>query len=676
MSGFTYRVHPAIGIARVGNSEEYYIGPETMAGVPVVDGGPLMGGLPIKADTLGDTITSGDLRDGEGALKRQAARFRIYQYPQAKESYPTGVGTEVTIGSVVEGKTVADIVWSVHLANKKAYTFLLDEDLGLRAYEDGKTPALRNLAIGTGPLRSKKLIIDPGPRTIRGGDAGPVRFDKGTVASYWDPSTRKVQLLNSYSKSFPDDSFPRLNSPSGQGIESLGGLLTDGEGRLLVLGGYGRACGFFQADGPAYPLNDDVNNDGWFDDVADGPVRATLVFNDGSVQEVQGVGWAVSTDPSYAPQIRNIVTLWDDVFDTWVRTLNLCPDIYDQGTFVATFAPSFDDDLLPIFRSASLQRWATNLPNYASTYHDQIQEIKATDPPSQTLLANLEQVIRNPDQPDQYSGTLGQPLMPLSLGDAGESFLAVTRTQYFTLAQWNAGKSSASPGPTLGPGEYLDKAVLVNCLGGRFSPGIDLTFIVRDSDLYVKDWQTSGTGPFRINPRPLDYGNVRPDRPLLTEGYVPLQTGMAGLEPGDVSKFMAIPWHTDYNSCATHLPSPNPAGNTTLFWSWPAQRPVAVYAAEDVKQGNLPTQQRFSVRGQGTETDDPAEVGRYQQRVDMLGRNPDTGWQNIGFVIQGNAIDGPESYDAKYYLEVESRLKDGGNPVRPWPNTVKSQTKH
>ena len=29
------RIHPAIGIARVGNSEEYVIGPETLAGMPV-----------------------------------------------------------------------------------------------------------------------------------------------------------------------------------------------------------------------------------------------------------------------------------------------------------------------------------------------------------------------------------------------------------------------------------------------------------------------------------------------------------------------------------------------------------------------------------------------------------------------------------------------------------------
>ncbi|MFP9135456.1 hypothetical protein ACLKZ7_20785, partial [Shewanella algae] len=81
-----------------------------------------------------------------------------------------------------------------------------------------------------------------------------------------------------------------------------------------------------------------------------------------------------------------------------------------------------------------------------------------------------------------------------------------------------------------------------------------------------------------------------------------------------VGVLVAVCWHTDYNSCATHTPAPNPGGvitesniyggniNTSLFWSWPAQRPVAVYTYEDVAKRNdntLPLQ-RYSVRGQGT----------------------------------------------------------------------------
>ena len=51
-------IHPAIGIARIGNSTSgYYLGPE------------LPGTVPLAPDGF---------KDAFGAIKRQAARFRIY----------------------------------------------------------------------------------------------------------------------------------------------------------------------------------------------------------------------------------------------------------------------------------------------------------------------------------------------------------------------------------------------------------------------------------------------------------------------------------------------------------------------------------------------------------------------------------------------------------------------
>jgi hypothetical protein len=175
MVDYLYRIHPAIGIARVGNSEEYYIGPETAAGLPLPGqpDNPARGGLPINPDTNA-TITSKDLRDANGAFKRQAARFRIFQYRNENlSSYPSGHGTEIQIGSTVNGKKVIDIIWTVHVANKKANTYVLVETppkAGIVSYENGGLPPIRNASVEKGdpnnPRRVTMLTIDPGPRTI------------------------------------------------------------------------------------------------------------------------------------------------------------------------------------------------------------------------------------------------------------------------------------------------------------------------------------------------------------------------------------------------------------------------------------------------------------------------------------------------------------------------------
>lgn len=695
MKKYNYRIHPSIGISRVGNSDEFYLGPETIAGLKDNINDHQTGGLPIKPHTEKQTIKSSDLRDKHGAFKKQAARFKIYQYliSDQKETYPMNLPEqdieEIVIGSEINGKKVVNIIWTVHVANKKANTFVLVEEAnqpqGINSYKGGRLPPIRNstinnpdapqpkdpIAVLNDPVRVKKLTIDPGPRTVGGINKQAVSFDDKTVASYFDGS--QVTSLPHYPMSFPQDSFSDLDCPTGP-INTLGEIQTDQKGRLIVTGGKGRACSWGN-----HQLNGDVNNDQWFDDASDGPVSAVIEFDDGSFQSMDANAWVTTTDPSYAPQTLNIVPLFEDIYNSWVQKLDLSPELYKDGQFQCAYKPYFDDDLNPIFKSVALQKWNINLNSMGISYHDQVGQITADTDPAQTGVIDS---VRNPNIKQQFYQT---GYMPLALGDANKSFLAVTETQYFYLNQWTNKAYHPGKGTALNPGEQLDKNVLMNCLGGRFSPGIDLTFIVRQPDLYIKDWSTSGTGPFRVKPADLNYQKINNEKPLLTEGYIPLHTGNTGLEPGDLSKFMAIPWHTDYNSCATHLPSPNPSGNTNLFWSWPAQRPVAVYVAKDVAEndGNLTTingnqLQQWSVRGEGTSTHNTVAQnwGRYQNSLNMI-----KNWQNIGVVIQGNAIDtdadgGPA--DAEYYLEVASLLQEGRqptNPVEAYPNTNNSLPK-
>ena len=137
-------------------------------------------------------------------------------------------------------------------------------------------------------------------------------------------------------------------------------------------------------------------------------------------------------------------------------------------------------------------------------------------------------------------------------------------------------------------------------------------------------------------------------------------------------------------------------------WSWPAQRPVSVYNYQDLiaGHGSLP-QQRFSVRGEGTQTipgpdngvwpaskaipaDPPKpaipphgtgpddsffqmeQVGRFQVRADILEH-----WQEIGTVVQAPAIEGyPTTFNQNYFLEVASLMSNVSDVVEPYPNTL------
>ena len=65
-----YKIHPAIGIARVGNHPSaFFIGPET----------PGSRGVEIGANGNETAITR--YKDG-GRIKRQAARFRVFKFNQ------------------------------------------------------------------------------------------------------------------------------------------------------------------------------------------------------------------------------------------------------------------------------------------------------------------------------------------------------------------------------------------------------------------------------------------------------------------------------------------------------------------------------------------------------------------------------------------------------------------
>src|SRR6266542_62696 len=238
-----YRIHPSIGIARVGDSpDDYFVGPE-------VPGLQSSLNKPDAPPSPNETY-----KDKKGRIKRQGARFRIYEYTLNDARTPTKI-REITAAD-------AQIQWEVHLANRKA-----------AAPQFPKGNERRNKSVP-----ENKLIIDAGPQKISG----------------------------------PKQNLKRLQGGFMDAIEvPLGDLLTDSAGRLIVLGGFGKS----QSVPAGRILMDFANNDGWCDDTSDGPVRATVKLKGASAAVEAESAWVIVAPPDYAPEIENIVTLYDVVLD-------------------------------------------------------------------------------------------------------------------------------------------------------------------------------------------------------------------------------------------------------------------------------------------------------------------------------------------------------------------------
>jgi hypothetical protein len=368
----TYRIHPGLGIARLGNSPDAFcISPEQPAVLPLEcdkDGNPL-----LSPDGMTELRISA-FKDGEGRLKRQAARFQIYAYDDESP-----MGRPLKLGDQIEGGgnagTLINIQWRVYLANKKSCWFQFEQLQGEHGYDP--THPLRNAAI-TDPNARQRLMIDPGPRTVDHQTNRTAKFDSGS---------------DEYATTFP----PPLQPHS---IDTLGDLLTDDTGRLLVLGGHGNSGSYLNDDDEfGQPrIVDYANNDGWFDDTSDGPVMARLTMYSPLVQRVRYIdveypAWVVCAYPAYVPEILDVVTMDDVIQDMAIRKFAERTDLYGTaGTFSDPqhIAPT-DEGALIHWRAGRL-RWN---PDYRPWFYRDIWNI-----------------LYRPDQYNYLCDALGQSNFP------------------------------------------------------------------------------------------------------------------------------------------------------------------------------------------------------------------------------------------------------------------------
>lgn len=613
----SYRIHPSIGFARVGNSPAaWYLEPTSV------------GGLPTEMDDQGNEQVVTQFKDA-GQVKRQAARFRIYRHEEGQEP------VELSLGNGLRS-----VRWTVHVANKKAAWYQFQELQGNVMLGANNTYESQGVPLRNPKVRSEhrqKLIIDPGPRTV-------------SAPGDW------VELDAASAGNYPHVSFPSSDLTP-YAVTTLGAVRMTERGELLVLGGFGNAGG-----PPDSTITTFAGADGWYDDVGDGPVTAEIETDDGEILQLHA--WVVSGAPKLAPELVNIASLADTFIDVGVRFMGLCPALYNSanGGYQADYVACYERDILPIFRAMKEYRWVANVDAMVSIATPPF-DLSDFSSANQANRAAVFSMFRNPGtgqtppelmpQHQDLFADNGFPMMPLNSGDNSitntliEKFMALTPTQYYLLGQWAAGKCvSRRQDPSAGTdwlswADPRDIATAGNAVGEPMAPGIEVTWTMRNPAILVPG------DPFRVQVEAADYAatGLSPSRDET------LSTG--GCQPGDLTKRMAIPWQADFFDCSVQsvnftTPRTNktisnanriPLAPTFFAYWWPAQSPYNVYD------------------GASTPADQALDGGQ------MLGQNvlyhrglnsfadSVVGWKYLGFVL--NRTTGPYRDTFRFFIEQE-----------------------
>jgi hypothetical protein len=595
------KIYPPIGVARVGNSDKFFIGPET-PGVPANWDSANSRFFPFKEN---------------GKILRQAARFRIFDFDN--DGNPT---SEITLRAGVK------IEWRINVGNRKASFFSFNGQSGARSGDVG--PYVER-ASANHPAGAVEKPFD--------GRGSPLIRNQRNVSV---TDRRSLEILPGEVSISQPGSKDLTDAASKTPISFLGEVQMEDSGRLLFLGGFGRTE---KLDGAA-PIEEYANNDGWFDDMCDGSVSATVTFPDGHSEQAQSA-WVTVGPPDFAPGIGNVVSLYDTMWDIAVRTPLACqagndPDLQDlvaqqaawrndTNDFAPSYQPSFKNHIYPILARALAAFDVHEDPR--RDYHGTLFDwVRLSSHSENKIRQGVFSRMRNPN-----SATVDRLNMPRGLGDdftsldqsesdpsvspTSRAFLSVTKVQYALLKSWAennfkgewdlGGDLKYVPIPASNPNPTphgLTIAALENCVGGPFFPGIEVSWLVRETQLYA--------GAFR----------------LIESGFV---LGPLTLGPGFFSQQMALPWQADFYDCHKEDHTPDGAPEKIIYMWWTAQRPddIRPDANSPWRRWVLPFDANKD--SNATDPDDTENLSRFEQMR--------TRWPELSFVV----LEGDEYVEQK-----------------------------
>ncbi|HLP65213.1 LodA/GoxA family CTQ-dependent oxidase [Flavobacterium sp.] len=524
-------IYPPIGVMRVGNSEkEFFVGPLVSEPVPMSD--------------------ENAYRDETGALKRQAAQFRIYGFNAA--------------GKAIKELTTENskITWYSHLANQKASWYQFQMALDIPDATTAPPSFLRNIDVKD----RSSLIIDGGEQSV----------GKPNVKSGHE-FIGKFQGKPVY----------------------LGEMQTDAKGRLLMLGGRGLSEN----------LNGDIaitfaNNEGWYDDISDGPVTADVEYN--GVQLKVDPAWVVCAPPDYAPMQKSVRTMWDLMRDVAVSS----------GMLTRPTRPSFTKDILPIFERMTNLQWVN--AGFAAAfgwggqfdYTTSQWKVRLNDPSPANI--EMRRTISNNFRRFDVSGAEAPQLWPWLYGDAisiptegsVRQHTTLSNLQLSFLDQWVMGDFDADyvdmtgcpyvpepitldKLPVAEQPDMMTRAAMEFCLADAFHPGCEMTWPMRTAGMYM--------APFRLLHAPkTPLVNTSYYGPTMSSDVFTLAKGplLGGQVAGGITRWMAIPWQTDTASCRDGYVSTYDPYVPTF---WPARVPNNILDEERYKEAintSLPEETR------------------------------------------------------------------------------------
>ena len=548
------KIHPSIGIARVGNSKKndgYFIGPQVVEPEPK---------------------PPGFYRDSGGALKREVAQFRIYGYDAA--------GRVVRELRMDEG---AEIEWTVELANHKAawYNFELALDIPEAATT---TPSTRRNATIKGPER-KKLSIEPGPRRI---DA---------------PDTQ--------GKKYHFDGGKFLGIAVG-----LGELRTDAQGRLLVFGGLGKS-GSVDGKPPVTFANNDGWYDDTSDGPVTARVQldgrelevapAWVVVappNYGPQQKAVRTMYALMTDMAIqAGQLPAAIrpSFQHDLLPIFTA---LCDLQWVNAGFAAGFGYGMPQHLLD-----------PNLLRKLSQPGDTYEELRRTIANSFRDPAYQDASMK--PWPWIYGDAMNVPMPPIPRAMAALTTTQLYLLDQWANGHFIADYDpDARPPRTIDDvpvaeqPAMLDRAALEFCLADAFHPGCEMTWPVRHATMYLEPYRWRHRA--KDNPEP-DYGTtLTPADAMSYNGPLYAQF------PGSITRWMAIPWQTDTASCRSGYEPDYDPYLPTFWPARVPNQVLDAENYKKVMNAKLPREERLAAFNDRADWDRTLGVGYQNQLVNMV----------------------------------------------------------